>query len=135
MPILRPSICKKPHGSCWPPWPNERPLYLQASLELWDLDPADPIGATLYTTLQMIDPAPIYEGISPPAPNRALARVEKSILPNHWNVACILYPPTPTPGFWQWYDVYVNPSKPFDTGLLQKLVIPGMDYQKVRITS
>ncbi len=106
---------------------------LQAYLDLWDLDPLDPIGATGYTAMPMIDPAPIYDGISPPAPNRLRARLEKSALPNHWNLACTLYPPTPTPGFWVWIDIYVDPTKPFDTGLIRRLILPGLDYQNVRI--
>jgi len=131
--ILRPSICKKPHGSCWPAWPPDRPLFLHAYMELWDLDPLDPIGATGYTQMPMIDPAPIYDGTSPPAANRLRARLERAVLPNHWNLACTLYPPTPTPGFWVWTDIYVDPAKPFDTGLVRRLILPGLDYQKVRI--
>lgn len=131
--ILRPSICKKPHGSCWPPWPPDRPLFVQASLTLYDLDPADPIGAAGYTVMPMIDPAPIYEGISPPAANRVGAIIAPAATPNHWDVTATLYPPDHIPASWFWNNIYIDPTKPFDTGLLTRVVIPGLDYQHVRI--
>lgn len=104
-------------------------------MALYDLDPLDPIGATGYTIMPMIDPTPIYDGISPEAPNRLRARIFPAGPPNQWNVEATLYPPSPTPGYWYWYNVYVDPTRSFDTGLLRHVIIPNQDYQNVRITS
>ncbi len=133
MPILRPAICKKPHGSCWPAWPPERPLFVQAWLDLYDLDPADPIGASGYTQMPMIDPAPIYAGISPDADNRVGATIGPSGATDRWNVTATLFPPAHVPKSWFWNNVYIDPLRPFDTRLLKQIILPGLDYQNVRI--
>lgn len=133
MPILRPAICKAPHGSCWPEWPPERPLFVQAYLDLFDLDPMDPIGASGYTQMPMIAPDPIYSGISPPADNRFAAMIGPAAAPNFWNVEATLWPPAHAPKSWNWTDIYIDPLKPFDTGLIRRVIIPNQDYQLVRI--
>ena len=133
MPILRPSVCKAPHGSCWPAWPPDRPMFTQAYLDLWDLDPLDPLGASGYTVMPMIDPSPTYAGISPDAENRVGAHITPAGPANRWNVTATLYPPGHAPVNWYWNNVYIDPNRPFDTGLLKQIVIPGQDYQNVRI--
>lgn len=132
-PMLRPSICKAPHGSCWPPWPIDQPLLLHAYLDLWDLDPADPIGGAGYALLNMIDPAPTWTGVSPPGATQVGAAIGPAAAPNFWNVTATLFPPDHASATWLWNDVYINPTKNFDTRLLQQLVLPGLDYQNVRI--
>lgn len=133
MPILRPAICKKPHGSCWPEWPPARPLFCHASLALWDLDPLDPVGAAGYTTMPMVDPAPIYEGSSPTADNVVGCRLEPEAAPNRWKVTATLWPPAHAPEQWIWPDIWIDPLLPLDTRLLHNVIWPGVDWQKVRV--
>ena len=133
IPILRPAICKKPHGSCWPAWPPEQPLFVHAYLDLYDLDPADPIGASGYTQMPMVSPEPTYAGLSPPAPNRVGALIAPAAAPGYWNVEATLHPPAHASVSWFWFDVFIDPLRPFDTGLLHNVIIPGLDYQNVRI--
>jgi len=133
MPILRPSICKKPHGSCWPPWPPERPMFTHAYLDLYDLDPLDPVGGSGYTVMPMVAEDPIYSGISPAAATRFGATIQPAGPAGLWNVETTLYPPDHAPVWWFWNDVPIDPLRSFDTGLLRNVVIPGQDYQNVRI--
>lgn len=133
MPILRPAICKKPHGSCWPEWPPNRPMFCHAFLDLYDLDPLDPIGGSGYTQMPMTDPAPVYSGVSPDAPTRFGATIEPAGPTNVWKVTATLYPPAHAPQSWTWLHVEINPFQSFDTGLLRRVVIPTQDYQNVRI--
>jgi len=135
IPILRPSICKAPHGSCWPPWPIDEPLICQAYLILVDLDPEDPIAGAGYAALPKIDTAPTWAGISPPAATRVGALITAAAPPNRWNVTATLYPPGHAPASWFWLNVHIDPTRPFDTGLLRNVVLPNLDYQNVRITS
>jgi len=111
----------------------DEPAFCQAYLELVDLDPLDPVWGSGYAILKKIDAAPSYYGRSAAQAAIVAAHITKVGPGPLWNVTATLnYYSHPTDTWW-WFNVYIDPEKPFDTGLLTQTVIPLMDYQRVRI--
>jgi len=108
-------------------------MFTHAYLDLYDLDPLDPVGGSGYTVMPMVAEDPIYSGISPAAATRFGATIQPAGPAGLWNVETTLYPPDHAPVWWFWNDVPIDPLRSFDTGLLRNVVIPGQDYQNVRI--
>lgn len=52
-----------------------------------------------------------------------------------WNIDATLYYPGHVPATWNFTDIPVDPNKPFDTGLIWDVNIPGADYRRIRLTT
>lgn len=133
VPRRRPAICIAPAGSCLPHYDFNNPPFLQATIDWFDLDPLDPIGASGYCLLAKTGPEPRYYGESAPAGTRIAAEVWATGTPPLWNVDAILFWEARAPVTWHFTAVTVDPDVPFDSGLLSNINLPGQDYRFARI--
>lgn len=133
VPKKRPAICIAPAGSCLPGYDLDNPPYLQGYVRWIDLDPLRPVTASGYAFLSKTGPQPTYYGESALAGTRIAAEVWPTGPPGRWNVDVILFWESDPPETVHFTNVYVDPTKPFDSDALEVVTIPGQDFQQARI--
>lgn len=132
-PRLRPPTCYPPAGSCWPLYPNEFPPRLNAWGTWYDLDPLDPIWGSGCASLKSAAPGLGWSGWSAPDVSIIQFHVLPSLELLRWNCHMTLYYHFHAPAHHCFEKVWVDPRFPFDTGLLQDVVIVGADFRGLRI--
>lgn len=129
----RPTVCRPPPPPITLPPPINLPLQLQTLVCAMDLDPIAPHLDAQIFPLNQVNTAPAYFGRSATSANRYELHIAQVASTDYWNVLLDIYDPyrNPEPFFYE--NIYVDPSKPFATGLIFEEHIPGMDYRQITI--
>jgi len=116
-----------------PPEPGTLPLQLSAIAHWADLDPLAPTDLAAYIDLSKLVGLPAYFGRSAGDEAWLEVSLERTDPTGYWKVTFDIYDPWRHPDTWVWDNVWVDPTKPFDTGLLQDPFIPGFDFRELMI--
>lgn len=100
-----------------------------------DLDPEAPGNQYAYFRMHWIAPKPLFRGSTSPAGDRLLVELQKNKVGPYWKITLKIYDPYRDPETFAWEDIYVDPTKPFDTRMLSDVHVPCKDFRYVRITS
>lgn len=111
------------------------PTSLQAYVHCLDLDPLLPIPVDVCELIQLarVPGAPVWSGPTRPAYWEVICDVTLDAPPDRFRVALHLFEESAFIETAEWFPVYVDPDRPFDTGDLQIVTAPGIDYRKCRV--
>lgn len=115
------------------PIPPGFPEQLSAWVHWRDWDPLAPGEQASSFSLRQQGPAGNYHGCSASSGDRTCLTV--SFTPGTGSATVLLeyWDPYRNPDSFNMGPAQVDPDKPFDTGLLQDIVIPAIDFRYVRI--
>ncbi len=133
VPRLRPPICIAPAGSCLPPFPDDDPIFLSASIDWLDLDPLDPTRGSASCLLQKVGPGRTYYGEAFFGQTGVAAGCNHVGIGDLWDVSIYHLDRDRAPYGHTWPNVLIDPEAPFDTGRLRTTTIPGQDFRECRI--
>lgn len=134
-PSRKPPICHRSPPCLDPLEPGAAPRRLNSMARWIDLDPLAPTDMAAYIDLQPTGPPWSYAGANPPTGYRLELECFRSVPPVLWSVVYRIYDPYRNPETFGWSNIYVDPDKPFDTGLLLHVFIAGSDYRMARVTA
>lgn len=135
VPKQRPAICIAPAGSCLPPYDLAAPETLTATIVAVSLNDPTPYDWRAMATTDPRETWPAY-ALTLRFPDGILhLRAEQQLDPNLWNVTFDCHPDGGAPKLLFWTDLPIDPAAPFDTGLLTKMYVPGINYYRARLTA
>lgn len=94
-----------------------------------DMDPLQPTDLASYIDCFQQGGAASYFGRSNSESPRLELRVEQSAGTGLWAVELAIYDPWRNPEVFTWSGILIPPHLPFDTGLLQEVIVPGLDFR------
>jgi hypothetical protein len=106
---------------------------LSAATRWQDLDPLHPNDQAAYVDLQRLLGSDAYHGETQTGPSSLEVDLVRTNPAGFWDVTLTVNHADGSSESTTWNGVFIDPSKPFDSGLLQKVAIPGMDIQFVKV--
>ncbi len=108
---------------------------LQCFARWTDLDPTAPGDQTATFNLPRLGPNNRYRGQSAAKGDRLELEVEQIGTSDYWNVNFWIWDQYRNPEDWHWPNVFIDPTKPFDTYTLSDINIHHVDFRLVRATA
>lgn len=133
VPRLRPPICIPPAGSCYTKFPHDDPPFLNAFADWLDLDPLDPTQASGYCVLDKIGPGRTYYGQALYGTIGVGAGCAHTGVGPLWDLTIYHLDTSRAPYSVTWSDIWIDPTRPFDSQRLHIVNIPGRDEQIIHI--
>jgi hypothetical protein len=129
----RPWVCKPS-----PPEAAQRelaasPIELQAWIDYVDLDPLFPHRGTAYFPLVWIPAVPHYYGAKPTPEVNFVLTIARTPTSAVWQAKLQVSGAFPGPVSFVYPGLFIDPDKPFDTGLFGDIVLAGQDFRRIRI--
>jgi hypothetical protein len=128
-----PCIVHPPPDPLPPLAPGYLPLQLSAAARWLDLDPLYPNDQAAYLDLSRALGSEEYFGETQTGESKLGLRVTRTDPSGVWNVVLTVTHATGISESVSWNGVFIDPSKNFDSGVLELTTIPGMDYQFVKV--
>lgn len=104
---------------------------LQTFARWTDLDPLAPGDQSRLFTLARVGPGNTYFGQSFPSGDRLTLLVAQIGTEYYWDFTLEIWDVYRTPETFTWSNVFVNLHQPFDSHLLQDIILPKLDYRYV----
>lgn len=109
-----------------PPRPHGyRPPELSGIAHWRDLYAPEYWEAFAFVDLLSTDAGYSYSGQTPFGPGYIGLAIAETASPNHWDLTIFTSPNAIDEGSFTWNNLYVDPDKPFDTGLLEHVAPPS----------
>lgn len=113
--------------------PGELPLQLSAMAHWRDLDPLDPIDLAAYIDLWKVIGSPAYFGRSPAAPHYLQLELLRTDPAGWWDFTFTIFEPDGTSGSMIYNNIFVDPAKPFNSGYVGDVHLPGLDFRTIYV--
>ena len=134
-PRRRPAICIAPAGSCLQPYELFFPEKAFGFVTAVDVPP--PVAYNwhaCFNTQKMATP-PSYYQIRFWDEGRLEVLIQEQFPLPLWNLTLSITLEGQPPGTIEWTNIFIDPSKAFDTGLLTRIIVPGINYYRARFTA
>jgi hypothetical protein len=86
-----------------------------------------------YVDLYIGEPPPLWRGQSAASEPLIAISINPALVTNFWQVNLLVAAPPVFYGIYTWVNVFVDPTKPFDTGLLYDTLPDDENSRLVRI--
>jgi len=132
-PLKRPTVCKKSPPATPPNLLPSPPLQLNAYVDFVDLDPLQPGRQVAPFQLDWHTDLNRYFGRSGIGPSRLELTAVRKPNPDFYDVLLQVWDAYRTAEPFPFFDVYVDPSKPFDTGKFGEVILSGTDFRTLQL--
>ncbi len=130
--LKTPAVCHKAQPPPVPIIPGALPHQLHGFIKWLDVDPGKTIDHATYIRLSKDPAGARYYGTSPPGFVRLSAELYQHPALKDWEITIFAWDPWRNPETYTWSHVKIDLQKPFDTALLQDLVVPAEDFRLAR---
>lgn len=132
-PLKRPTVCKKsPPATPFALQPIP-PLQLNTFVNFVDLDPLEPGQQVASFQISWHADLNRYFGRSAPGASRLELTAIRKPDPDFYDVLLQVWDNYRTGEPFLFFDIYVDPSKPFDTGKFGAVVLSGTDFRSIQM--
>jgi hypothetical protein len=106
---------------------------LNAFVDFVDLDPLQPGRQVASFQMRWHADLNRYFGRSGTGPSRLELTAVRLAAPDYYDVLLQVWDDYRTGEPFVFFDIYVDPSKPFDTGKFGKVILSGTDFRSLQI--
>ena len=135
VPRRRPAICISPAGSCLPPYDLVAPDKLTAVVAAVDIPPPIAYAWHAFTITGTRQTPPAYSALINFNEGDLGLLLEQDLPSQLWTLTFTITLLGFPPGDIIWTNIFIDPSKAFDTSLLTRTFVPGINYYRARFTA